>query len=60
MNYVLDGWNSPWRTFHKILAGSASHTDGKQDQTIDASSWLGKARTAAETTRVRRDQATDH
>ena len=60
MNDVLDGWSSPWRAFHKGLAMPAPHPEREQDQTPEAGSWLRRARTAAETTRMRPDQATDH
>jgi hypothetical protein len=60
MNDILDSWSSPWRSFHKGLAEAAPLSDGKQDPSIDASSWLRRARAAAETTRKRPDQAIDH
>jgi|HubBroStandDraft_2_1064218.scaffolds.fasta_scaffold09474_7 hypothetical protein len=60
MNDLLDSWSSPWRAFHKNLAAAAPFSDGKPDPSVGASSWLGRARGPAETTRARPDQAKDH
>jgi len=59
MNDALDSWSSPWRAFHKSPATAAPHEKCKQDQTLGASSWLGRARAAAQATRIRSQQATD-
>jgi hypothetical protein len=60
MNDALDSWSSPWRAFHKSLATAAPQEKREQDQTLVANSWLGRARAAAETSRMRSDQAADH
>jgi hypothetical protein len=60
MNDLIDGWSSPWRAFHKSVATAAPHAERKQDLTTEVSSWLGRARAAAETTRARPDPPTDH
>jgi hypothetical protein len=60
MNDILDSWSSPWRAFHKGVTAAAPISDRKQDPSIDASSWLRRARAAAETTRKKPDPATDH
>jgi hypothetical protein len=62
MNDVLDSWSSPWRAFHKSVAAAAPHAERRQEQeqTPGAGSWLSQARAAADTTRMRPDQTTDH
>jgi hypothetical protein len=60
MNDVLDSWSSPWRAFHKRLAAAAPNEEWEHAPAPGANSWLRQARTAAETTRVRPEQTTDH
>jgi hypothetical protein len=59
MNNVLDSWSSPWRAFHKNLAGAARPSETELDPALGDRSWLKLAHAATRTSRMRPDQATD-